>query len=81
MPLFAWHIYSNVFADEKADRQLQAYIVKHQGQWLLINQRVNGMKSPNGNIVPPGKAILLKNGDHFKMSDDTNGYLAEVVIR
>ena len=81
IPLFSWHIYSNVFADEKANRQLQAYIVKHQGQWLLINQRVNGMKSPGGNIVPPGKAILLKNGDQFKMSDDTNGYLAEVVIR
>ena len=25
-------------------------------------------------------AILLKNGDQFKMSDDSNGYLAEVVI-
>lgn len=80
MSLFSWHIYSNIFADEKADRQLMAYIVKHQGQWLLINQRVHEMRSPSGNIVPPGKAILLKNGEMFRISNESNGYLVEVSI-
>ena len=80
IPLFPWHIYSNVFADEKADRSLQAYIVKHNGQWLLINHKVSRMRSPSGNIVAPGKAILLRNKETFRISDETNGYLVEVLI-
>lgn len=80
MPVFSWHIYSNVFADEKAERDLMAYVVKHQGQWLLVNQKINGMRSSSGNIVPAGKAILLRNGDSFLISEDENGNLIEVVI-
>ena len=80
MPLFGWHIFSNRFADEKADRSMQAYVVKHQGQWLLVNQKVEKMLSPQGNPVPPGKAILLRSGEVFRMSDTPDGYLAEVEI-
>ena len=80
IPLFQWHVYSNVFADEKADRELQAYVVKHQGSWLLINQRINSMRSASGNIVAPGKAIQLKDGMSFRISDEENGYLVRVSI-
>lgn len=80
IPLFQWHVYSNVFADEKADRELQAYVVKHQGQWLLVNQRLNSMRSSKGNLVAPGKAVLLKDGMTFRISDEENGYLVEVSI-
>lgn len=57
-----------------------AYVVKHQEQWLLINQKISGMRSSSGNIVPAGKAILLRNGDSFRISEDENGNLIEVVI-
>lgn len=80
MPIFSWHVYSNIFADEKADRDLMAYVVKHHGQWLLVNQKINGMRSASGNIVPAGKAILLKNGESFRISEEENGNLIEVVI-
>lgn len=80
-PLFSWHIYSNVFADEKADRDLCAYVVKHQGNWLLVNQKIKGMRSPSGNLVPPGQAVLLKNGTVFRLSDESNGQLAEIQIK
>ena len=80
IPLFKWHIYSDVFADEKADRELQAYIVKYQGEWLLINQRIPKMISPGGNLVAPGKAVQLKNGLVFRLSDEENGYLARITI-
>lgn len=78
MPLFKWHIYANSYPDEKADRTLQAYICKNNDQWLLVNKNVAGMLSPNGNIVPRGRAILLKNGLVFMASDKDNGMLIEV---
>lgn len=79
-PLFKWHIFSNVFPDEKADRTMVAYICKHQGQWLLVNQKVNGMISPTGNCVPPGHAIALKDGTVFRASREDRGVLVEVSI-
>ena len=78
MPIFKWHIFSNTFPDEKTDTTVQAYIYKDKANWLLINQNINGMYSPNGTLVPMGKAILLKDKDIFKISDDPNGLLIEV---
>ncbi len=78
MPLFRWHLFSNCFPDEKADRKMMAYIVKHQGQWLLVNHDVKGMTSPGGNLVPNGQAILLKDGAVFKASTEDKGLLIEV---
>lgn len=80
-PLFKWHFFSNVFPDEKADRQLQAYISKYNSQWILVNQNVDGMISPKGNIVPKGQAILLKDKTIFKGSKHEKGMLIEVSIK
>lgn len=79
-PLFKWHIFSNVFPDEKADRTMMAYICRYQGEWLLVNQNVKGMMSPNGNCVPPGQAILLRDGTVFRASREDRGLLMEVSI-
>ncbi len=78
MPLFRWHVFSNVFPDEKADRAMVAYVCKHQGQWLLVNHGIQGMTSPSGNIVPVGQAVLLKEGTVFRICNDDKGYLVEV---
>lgn len=78
MSLFKWHIFSNTFPDEKTDKTLQAYIYRDKGNWLIINQNINGMYSPNGHLVPIGEATLLKDKDIFKISDDSNGLLIEV---
>lgn len=80
IPLFQWHVFSNVFADEKADRELQAYVVKYHGDWLLVNQRIKRMRSQSGYLVTPGKAIQLKDGMSFRISDEENGYLVNVSI-
>ncbi len=79
MQLFPWHIYSNCFPDEKADKSQKAYIRKYQGQWLLINTSIKRMISPGGRLVPAGQAVLLKNGTVFRISDESNGMLVEVV--
>lgn len=78
MPLFKWHVLADVFPDEKADRELQAYICKYQGQWLMVNQRLQGMTSPSGNLVPVGQAVLLRPGAVFRASGGDRAYLMEV---
>lgn len=78
MPLFRWHLFANCFPDEKADRTMLAYVVDYRGQWLLVNNGVNGMTSPSGNLVPVGQAVLLKNGAVFRASTEEKGLLIEV---
>ena len=79
LPLFEWHVFSDIFPDEKADRSMMAYVCKYQDKWFLVNQNIKGMISPSGNIVPSGQAIQLSNGAVFRMSNQDNGYLAEVI--
>lgn len=79
-PLGKWHIFSNVFPDEKSDKTMQAYICNYNGKWLLVNKNVKGMISPNGNIVPAEQAICLENGTAFRLSSENKGMLAEVSV-
>ena len=79
-PLFKWHLYSNVFADEKADKSLQAYVCCHNGEWFLINRNAEGMLSPQGNPVPAGQAIRLIDGTVFRGSRHERGMLIKVRI-
>ena len=77
MPLFKWHMLADVFPDEKADRDLQAYICKYQGKWLLVNYAVQGMTSPGGNLVPAGRAVQLRDGAVFRAAGGERAYLIE----
>ncbi len=79
-PLFKWHLYSNVFADEKADKSLQAYVCCHNGEWFLINRNAEGMLSSQGNPVPAGQAIRLTDGMVFRGSRYERGMLIKVRI-
>lgn len=78
MPLYDWHVFSNVHNDEKASTDMRAYICKHNGMWLLVNHGVEGMTSPTGRLVPKGQAIELKDGAVFRMTDRENGLLCAV---
>ena len=79
-PLFKWHLYSNVFADEKADKSLQAYVCCHNGEWFLINRNAEGLLSPQGNPVPVGQAIRITDGTVFRGSRYERGMLIKVRI-
>jgi serine/threonine protein kinase len=61
-PLFIWHFTPNVYPDEKTDRTLMAYVIHHAGEWYLVNSRVHGLTSPDGRIIPPGRACRLFDG-------------------
>lgn len=80
MPLFDWHIFSNIHNDEKALPEMRAYIAYYRGMWLLVNHSSEGMISPSGRLVPKGCAIELKDMALFKMSNRDNGLLGEAMV-
>lgn len=80
MPLFDWHVFSNVHNDEKANTDITAYIVYQNGMRLLVNRNIDGMLSPSGRLVPKGSAVELKGGAAFKMTGSENGLLCEVYV-
>ncbi len=78
MKLFRWHLFSNVFPDEKADRTPVADIYKRGQQYFLVNKGLRNMTSPNGSIVPEGHATELYDGSVFRTSEDENALLISV---
>lgn len=80
LELFQWHVLDNVFPGEEADRTAQASCLFHEGQWILLNKSLTSLTSPSGNRVPPGKAVVLKDGAQIRLSQESNGRIAEVQI-
>lgn len=80
MPLFDWHIFSNVHNDEKAGTEMRAYTARRNGMWLLVNYGIEGMTSPSGRLVPKGSAVALTDGAVFRMTNRENGLLCEVSV-
>ena len=80
LPLFDWHIFSNVHNDEKADTALRAYAAYYNNKWLIINSGIEGMMSPSGRLVPKGSAVELKDGAVFRINSRENGLLCEVEV-
>lgn len=80
MPLFDWHVFSNIHNDEKASTEMRAYICRRNDMWLLVNNGAEGMLSPDGRLVPKGSAIELKNGCLFRMSSRENGLAAQITV-
>ncbi len=80
MPLFKWHFIANTFPDEKIrDREMKAYISRQNGEWYLVNQNMEGMLSPKGNLVPKGSGVHLKDKSLFVSSNQPDALLMEVL--
>lgn len=78
-PIYGWHVFRNESPNERADWQQQAHIVEQNGRWFLVNDRINGLRSPAGSPVPKNHAVELKKGVQFLMSEREHGRLAEVI--
>ncbi|ODH01467.1 serine/threonine protein kinase [Nostoc sp. KVJ20] len=85
LSLFKWHAFDNIFPGQEADKTPQAYFVFHENKWLLINQKLTSLTSPEGSMVAPaaisgqaGEAIELKDGIRFHFSQDPHGRMVEV---
>ena len=78
LSVFRWHAFDGVFPGPETDRTPQAYCVFHQGKWLLINQNLASLTSPDGNRVPAGQAVELKDGAQIRLSQEPHGRIVEV---
>ncbi len=78
MQLYKWHMFSNVFPNEKAERTPVADIYTKNQQWFLVNRGLKGLTSPQGSVVPAGYQFELKDGSVFRASDDENALLISV---
>ncbi len=76
--LFKWHVFDNIFPGPDADRRPQAYCAFYQGKWLLINQALNSLISPNGHRVEINQAVELKEGAQISLSQEAHGCIIEV---
>ena len=76
LPLFSWHFTENVFPDEKAhDREVKAYITRQNGAWHLVNSGLSSLRTPEGELLPKGKALPLRPGEPFGTWEQPDGVL------
>ena len=76
LPLFSWHFTENVFPDEKAhDREVKAYITRQNGAWHLVNSSLSSLRTPEGELLPKGKALPLRPGEPFGTWEQPDGIL------
>jgi serine/threonine protein kinase len=64
--LFPWHVNRHVVPNERIspqDRHRVGYFLQHNGRWLLVNERMQGLVDVRDNKpVPPGNPIELTQG-------------------
>jgi serine/threonine protein kinase len=80
LSLFKWHVFDNVFPGPEADRTRQAYCTFHQGRWLLVNESLASLTTPNGNRVPASQAVELMDGAQIRLSQEAHGRIVEVQL-
>jgi serine/threonine protein kinase len=66
-PIMKWHLSTKVFPDERADRTIMAYTYYYDNRWVLVNNACEGMHSPNGNLLPRGKATVITDGCQVRL--------------
>lgn len=81
MPLYSWHMFSNVQHNEKSDNTPQAEIFSTGDAWAITNRQMPGMICAEGTLVPIGQRTLIRDGSMFQSSKGENGMLIQVQIR
>ena len=78
-----WHVFDNVSVNETlqpVDKEPLADCQIFQGEWVLINRKLNSLTSPGGNRVPVGSCVALKHGAQIRLSQEPHGRIAEVEV-
>jgi serine/threonine protein kinase len=80
--LYPWHVNSRVFPNEKLtadDKRPVGYCVLHNGQWLLVNQRLPELyDKSHDRPIPIGEGVVLREGLKLLFSRAPGGRLAVV---
>jgi hypothetical protein len=82
--LYRWHTLRNVVPNEKLkdiEKQPVGYFVFHQGRWVLVNQRMTGLRDiDQAKDIPVGQMLELRDGQKILLSNEDGGRLAIVQI-
>jgi len=82
--LFRWHSNRNVFPNERLtpdQRKRVGYFQLHQGNWILVNEGLAGMKDVTANRdVPIGGYVVLSEGQQVVLDREDGGRLIHVQL-
>ncbi|MEM0997026.1 MAG: lipopolysaccharide kinase InaA family protein [Bacteroidota bacterium] len=82
--LYPWHVNRNVFPNEKLTPEQRApvgYFVRHEGKWVLVNQRMpdlTAIESGTQRPIPIGSMVELQDGQQLLLSRADGGRLVAV---
>lgn len=80
MTIYPWHVFQQVYPNEKTSSDALGELFEVQGVWYLTNRAIEGMRTADGKLVPRGERIALKDKMLFRISDQDDGMLIEVAI-
>ncbi len=82
--LYKWHIFKNIFPNEKlneADKKRVGYFVFYNQKWYLVNENMPTLKDITENkLIPIKSHVELVNNKQILFDDSDNGRLAAIQI-
>lgn len=82
--LFRWHVNRNVIRNEHlaaADKKPVGYFSFHNGEWVLVNQQLEGLKDlTEDRDIPKGEMVVLDAGKKLLLDREKGGRVVVVSI-
>lgn len=82
--LYQWHVTKNVINNEnltEQDKQAVAYFIYEEGQWVLVNQSVVGMKDVSEQVdVLTNQKVVLEHDKKILLSGEEGGRLLYITM-
>jgi hypothetical protein len=76
--LYGWHVNRKILPIPGPSPRRRAFVISQEDRWVLVNERLDSLKSASGNVVPKRQATLLTDGDKIVLSEEEGGRLALV---
>lgn len=80
MALYGWHLFGNIFADEKADKTVLLQVEKQNDKWYLVNRNLKQMTGQRGQTIPKGESMMLEDKMVFRLSREKFSKVVYVTI-
>ena len=80
MALYGWHLFGNIFADEKADKTVLLQVEKRNDKWYLVNRNLKQMTGQRGQTIPKGESMMLEDKMVFRLSREKFSKVVYVTI-
>ena len=82
--LFQWHANRNLIRNEKLtpeDKVPVGYFTFHNNKWMLVNQKLNGLKDiTEDKEIPLGEMVELTNGKKLLLSKEEGGRVVVITL-